>query len=79
MANIISRELVKLSGQITAQVKPGAFLILSGILSEEARDVEKSYEAFGFSPYMRYAESATDQGSESWVALVLRKAYQGDI
>lgn len=74
VANIISGTLIKLKKEITEKVKPGAFVVLSGILSEEAREVEEAYKALGFRPYMRYAESATNQGGGSWVALVLRKA-----
>ena len=75
MANIISSELLKLKEQVAEKVKPGAFIVLSGILSEEAREVEDAYRALGLSPYMRYAESGTNHGGGSWVALVLRKAY----
>ena len=75
VANIISSELIKLREPINGTVKPGGFAVLSGILSEEARDVEAAYRGIGFMPYMRYAESTMDQGGGSWVALVLRKAY----
>ncbi|MBE9532127.1 MAG: 50S ribosomal protein L11 methyltransferase [Proteobacteria bacterium] len=75
VANIISNTLIKLKEEICRKVKPGGFAILSGILSEEARETEDAYTKLGFTPYMRYAESASQQGGDSWVALVLRKAY----
>ncbi len=74
VANIISSELIKLKEPINGMVKPDGFVVLSGILSDEARDVEAAYKEIGFRPYIRYAESAMYQGGGSWVALVLRKA-----
>lgn len=73
VANIISSELIKLKATLTEKVKANGFLILSGILSDEAKEVERAYTKLGFRPYMRYAESASTQGGGSWVALVLRK------
>lgn len=75
VANIISSELIKLKEPINGMVRSNGFAVLSGILSDEARDVEAAYRKIGFRPYMRYAESAMDQGGGTWVALVLRKAY----
>ena len=74
VANIISDELIKLKDWIAEKVKPDGFAVLSGILSDGAKEVEEAYKELGFRPYMRYAESAMDQGGGSWVALVLRKA-----
>jgi ribosomal protein L11 methyltransferase len=74
VANIISNELIRIAGAMAERVNPDAFIVLSGILSDEAGEVTKVFAALGFTPYMRYAESATDQGGGHWVTLVFRKS-----
>ena len=73
VANIISGELIRIAPRIERCVLPDAFLVLSGILSSEAEEVYRTYKSLGFTAYMRYAESAIDQGGGDWVTLVLRK------
>lgn len=51
VANILAGPLVDLAPQITAHVKPGGRLALSGILAEQAESVRQAYEgAFTLDP-----------------------------
>lgn len=51
LANILAKPLIELSSLITTLVKQDGQLILSGILSEQATDVQKKYEKqFDFKP-----------------------------
>ena len=47
-ANILKGPLVGLSGDMGKYCAPGAYVILSGILNEQAEDVLDAYEAQGF-------------------------------
>lgn len=47
VANILAKPLIELSATITALVKPGGRLILSGILNEQAQAVAEAYRAQG--------------------------------
>jgi len=66
VANILAPELTRLAPELAAKVAEGGFLILSGILSEEAEAVEGTYAALGLKLLKRY--SAGD-----WAALVLER------
>nr|MBF0682394.1 50S ribosomal protein L11 methyltransferase [Pseudomonas sp.] len=51
VANILAGPLVALAPQITAQVRPGGRLALSGVLAEQAEEVRNAYsEAFTLDP-----------------------------
>lgn len=73
VANIISNELIRIAKQIGERVKTDGFVVLSGILHSEAAQISGIFTKLGFTPYMRYAESAIGQGGGDWVALVFRK------
>ncbi|PPD32823.1 MAG: 50S ribosomal protein L11 methyltransferase [Methylomonas sp.] len=47
VANILAKPLIELAEPITALVKPGGQLILSGILNEQAESVAQAYQAQG--------------------------------
>jgi len=47
VANILAKPLIELSATIAALVKPGGYLILSGILNEQAQSVADAYRAQG--------------------------------
>jgi len=66
IANILAPELTRLAPELTDKTADGGFLILSGILLEEAGAVERVYTALGLKPFRRY--SAGD-----WAALVLER------
>jgi len=66
VANILAPELTRLAPELADKMTEGGFIILSGILSEEADGVEGTYEALGLKPLKRY--SAGD-----WAALVLER------
>ncbi|MEE9542696.1 MAG: 50S ribosomal protein L11 methyltransferase [Thermodesulfobacteriota bacterium] len=72
VANIISHELIRIAGEMAGRVSPEGFIVLSGILTSEAQKISKVFTRLGFTPYMRYAESAIGQGGGDWVALVFR-------
>ena len=64
VANILSGPLIEMAGPITAHVKPGGSLILSGILSDKQTDaVAGAYERLGLGVPERFVES-------EWACLV---------
>ena len=65
VANILAGPLAQLSGIISAYVKPGGLLALSGILESQAQSVIDAYAAeFEFDPVAV---------KEEWVRLTARK------
>lgn len=48
VANILAKPLIDLSLSISGLVAPGGYLILSGILNEQAQSVSDAYKALGF-------------------------------
>lgn len=65
-ANILAGALIGLSVDIRDRVRPGGFLILSGILMEEADKVRGAYVLQGLKPRRSYL-------SGEWAALVFRR------
>lgn len=65
-ANILKGPLVALAPDMSANTKQGGFVILSGILNEQADSVEGVYNSNSFSSHMR-----NEIGD--WTTLVLRK------
>lgn len=65
-ANILKGPLMALARDMAAVTKEGGFAILSGILNEQADEVEALYTALGYQSYHR--ESIVD-----WTTLTLRK------
>jgi ribosomal protein L11 methyltransferase len=65
VANIEARVLIPMAGSLRATVAPGGLLVLSGVLAEQAADVERAYGAFRLE-----AVHARDE----WVAIELRRA-----
>lgn len=53
LANILAGPLVELSGQLTALCRPGAALVLSGILAEQGEAVRAAYQ-----PHFKLAPNA---------------------
>ncbi len=66
VANIQSKTLLELRPLLTRKVRPEGFLLLSGILKEEAEEVKRGFAAVGLKPY-RVLRSG------EWAALLLRK------
>lgn len=66
VANILAGPLITLAGPITAATRPGARLVLSGILVGQAAAVVATYVAHGFAV-------ASHQRIEGWSTLVLTK------
>ena len=61
LANILANPLIELASRLAGLVRPDGRLVLSGILSEQARDVQNAYETwFDFSPPV---------GRNGWVRL----------
>jgi ribosomal protein L11 methyltransferase len=63
-ANILARPLAAMAWSIGAHAKPGAFVILSGILPDQSIFVERAYRAQGFVVHRRY-------NIENWITLCL--------
>lgn len=70
IANILAPELVRLAPELAGKTADGGFLILSGILAEQADGVERACTTLGLKPFRRY--SAGD-----WTALVLERPAVG--
>ncbi|WP_323779852.1 50S ribosomal protein L11 methyltransferase [Leisingera sp.] len=66
-ANILKGPLVALAPDVAANLRPGGYAILSGILNEQAEDVVNVYAQNGINPERR------DEIGE-WTTLLLRKA-----
>jgi len=65
LANILAGPLIELAERIAGLVRPGGALVLSGILDEQADDVEKAYK-----PLMGKARWASREG---WIRLEFRR------
>ena len=70
VANILARPLIRLAGHITRLTAPGGKIILSGLLSAQARTLAAQYRAHG-------AVMASRIESDGWSTLVLRKPGPG--
>jgi ribosomal protein L11 methyltransferase len=66
VANILAKPLIELSTSIADLVKPGGWLILSGILIEQAGDVARIYSQLGLSV-------SAELHSEEWCLLEANK------
>ena len=70
VANILAAPLVELAEPISARVKSGCSLALSGILSGQVGDVLEAY-----SPWISFEEAAIrEQDGQAWARLTGRKA-----
>jgi len=65
-ANILAGELTRLSRSLNDRIKPGGFLILSGILDSEQTAIPISFSAIGLQKAFSFKE-------KEWVALVFGK------
>jgi ribosomal protein L11 methyltransferase len=66
VANILAKPLLKLAPRLRLLTKPGGFLILSGLLAGQAREILARYCATGFSLVRR-------RDLEGWATLTLRR------
>jgi len=69
VANIQSNTLLSISSLLTEKVKPGGFLVLSGILKEEISLIREAYIESGFIPFKALK-------SREWAALIMRRPGQ---
>jgi len=70
VANILSGPLIEIANDVTARVKPGGSLILSGILAEKQSDaVAECYERLGFGQPERFIDG-------EWICLVWEKVQK---
>jgi ribosomal protein L11 methyltransferase len=61
LANILANPLIELASRLACLVRPGGRLVLSGVLSEQARDVQNAYE-----PWFDFSSPVGRQG---WIRL----------
>ena len=61
LANILANPLIELAPRLACLVKPGGQLVLSGILSEQAAEVQRAYE-----PWFHFSTPAEQEG---WIRL----------
>lgn len=64
LANILAAPLIELAPQLVACLRPGATLVLSGILLEQAESVIRAYSGLG--------EPIDHSDKDEWVRLVFR-------
>jgi ribosomal protein L11 methyltransferase len=69
-ANILAGPLIELSDSFSAAVRPGGRALLSGLLVEQAADILKVYDRWGFS-LERHIDLET--GGAWWRTLLLRR------
>lgn len=65
LANILARPLKRLAPEIRRRAAPGGFVILSGLLRRQIRDVESVFSGHGLRPVRRIDR-------RGWATLVLR-------
>jgi ribosomal protein L11 methyltransferase len=65
LANILAQPLIGLASHLASRVKPGGHLVLSGILSSQAREVMEAYE-----PWFTMDEPVA---REDWIRLTGRR------
>ncbi len=68
MANILAKPLLKLAPRLRALTRRGGVLVLSGLLSQQAREVLARYRSTGFRLVRR-------RDLEGWATLTLRRAH----
>ncbi|HEX8834603.1 MAG TPA: 50S ribosomal protein L11 methyltransferase [Abditibacteriaceae bacterium] len=75
VANLMSALLIQLAPQLSLAAKPGATLIVSGISSPRADDVEAALHAAGFSTLEKRERDGDHRGDflEQWTAFKMRK------
>jgi ribosomal protein L11 methyltransferase len=66
VANITAEVLTQLAGQLASRLKKDGYLVLSGILEEQASAVHDAFASLGFKKCKAYQK-------EGWMALVLRR------
>lgn len=66
VANILAGPLVRLAPELARQTRPGSIVVLSGILSEQAREVVAVYAAAGFRLMLRHVR-------HGWATLTLQR------
>lgn len=66
VANILAGDLKRLGPSIFDKTSPGGFVVLSGILKEEAGSVREAFRGFGFKPVRKYS-------TKEWAALILKR------
>jgi ribosomal protein L11 methyltransferase len=68
IANILAKPLLKLAPRLCELTKPGGILILSGLLTAQAREIAARYCATGFRLVRR-------RNLEGWATLMLRRTH----
>lgn len=69
VVNILARIIIEMCGQGLGQVvRPGGLAIFSGIIEEQAADVENALRQTGLEPYNRYHQN-------DWVAIIARRPH----
>ncbi|MDR9393654.1 MAG: 50S ribosomal protein L11 methyltransferase [Roseovarius sp.] len=66
-ANILKGPLIALAGDLSARLAPGGYVILSGILNEQAEEVIEAYSGFGNSLHGR-------EEIGEWTTLIMSKS-----
>jgi ribosomal protein L11 methyltransferase len=70
LANLLRRELLPLLPELARRLRPGAALVLSGLLADERAEVEAALAGAGLG--VADARAETDPGGDAWLALTAR-------
>ena len=73
VCNILKNTLHILKEPLIEKTRPGGFLILSGILREEAAEIKAAFIRSGCEFIKRYSASGEAVGGGHWVALMLKR------
>lgn len=65
-ANLFVNELIRLRDYIAGHLKPGGYLIMSGILPDQTKELLKSYRAAGF-------KTISKREKQGWAAILMKK------
>jgi ribosomal protein L11 methyltransferase len=68
LANILAQPLIDLADRFSAYVSPGGYIVLSGILTQQAASVAAAYQ--------KHFEMAPWVGKDEWIRLVGKKRLQ---
>jgi ribosomal protein L11 methyltransferase len=71
VANLLRRELLPLLADLSAFVRPGGFVILSGLLASERPEVEAALARAGLA--IESEREETDAAGDTWMALLTRR------
>jgi ribosomal protein L11 methyltransferase len=75
LANLLKRESLPILGELARLLAPGGWLVLSGLLVSERREVETALSQVGLAPFAE--RELSDPSGDAWLALAIRRLAEG--